>query len=93
MGDVGINIEAYRRFERNAQRTYRRTTLATISQALGWPADTLYAIAQGRPTPASTSEITQLREQLSQLAAAVARLEAIVLPLAESSQSEPTPGP
>lgn len=46
-----------------------------------------------RTPPSVDGEVSQLRADLARLAEAVARLEAIVLPLVESSQSKGTPGP
>lgn len=92
MGEIAIHIDAYRKFERNEQDNYRRTTLAAISQALGWPADALWSIAEGRTTPVVATEVTELRAEveglaatIAEIAAAVARLEEYVLRSGEES--------
>jgi transcriptional regulator with XRE-family HTH domain len=89
MGEFAINIEAYRRFERNDQESYRRRTLATISEALDWPADHLWAIAEGRVTPArppSQSDLEELRAEIASLRETVQRIADAVSRIAQSDE-------
>lgn len=70
MGDARINVEAYRRFERVDQESYRRTTLAAISVALDWDAGHLWDLAHAG-FESSPTELDRLRKQVEVLRAIV----------------------
>lgn len=60
-----INVETYRRFERNEGKQYSRATVAAISEALDWPTDALWEIANGADAPDRREEVQALREDLN----------------------------
>lgn len=80
--DVRIDVETYRRFERHEKKSYRRTTLALISQALDWPPDTLWNVAFGGATPTPNPEMDELRERVRRLEEVIDGLRAAIAAIA-----------
>lgn len=78
MGEGAVHIESLRRFERAERDVYRSTTLAAISKALDWPADTLRRIAHGEMETTAPGDLATVNQRLDQLEAAMAALEAAV---------------
>lgn len=90
-----INIDAYRRFERNEQSSYRRTTLAAISVALGWESDTLYGVAHGRLIAITGAEVADLRSQIAELRETINHVAEVVARIASDPRrgEEPSVDP
>lgn len=75
---ASIDVETYRRFERNEKGGYRRTTLALISQALGWPPQTLWNVAHGISATEHWVELDQIKERLARLEQAFDGLRSVL---------------
>lgn len=62
-----IGIETLRRVEAGDQQSYRSTTLAALSIALGWEADRLWHIAHNAQPAGDDARFTAIENRLARI--------------------------
>jgi transcriptional regulator with XRE-family HTH domain len=72
----GVSTATLRKIQGGGEQNRTRSTLASISRALGLPEDHLWRVSRGEPTDvAQDGELSALRDEVADLARRVDALE------------------